>query len=212
MYCAESDLYDYGLPRGSLPNPGRLVYRFDTARNSVQQDQHGFSSGSALSFRAEAGGTLPIGLTANTTYYALPISQDEYQVAATVGGSAVVLGTAGTGGVLAITAVPVAAAIAFATELINDMLPAHLVPVPEPIPAIIRMTAAELAAAKLGAVTGHTAQSLSMTVDGATKRLARWGQGVPIRGATPEVARANLAISAAASPVDSRGWRRFGGL
>src|SRR6185295_16816878 len=105
-------------------------------------------------------------------------------------------------------------------EMLNDMTPAQAVPYddvalyPDGVPAIIRMTAAELAAGKLLAGCGAASKSLSEVVDSATKRLARWSGGVPLRG-TPEATRVNVAAPAptiATTATDARGWKRFGGL
>ena len=59
QYCTEADLYDYGLPRGSLPNPGRIVAEVASGTEILTLDGHGFRDDSELLFRAEAGGSLP---------------------------------------------------------------------------------------------------------------------------------------------------------
>jgi hypothetical protein len=182
-----------------------------TAASTLAIDGHGFATDDPVSFRAEAGGSLPAPLAAGTAYFAKPTTDDAFQVAATAGGAAITLTTAGAR-VIAIAPLPIASAIAWASRLVDDMLPAHLVPMVAPnIPEIVRMTVAELAAGKLLGRTGSASKSLAEMVDAARKRLERWGKGVPIRGENVPVA-ANLAASASVPYTDPRGWSRFGGL
>ncbi len=206
-YCAPADLHAHGLPRGALPNPGRNVQ--GASGNALVLGAHGFDAGDQVSFRAEAGGSLWTPLAAATTYYAIPVNEDSFSVAASAGGTALTLGGSGTR-VIAIAPSPVAAAISWASRIIDDMLPAHLVPLVAPIHELVRMTCAELAAGKLAARQGSASKSLGEIVDAARKRLERWAKGIPLRGENvPE--RANLAASASVPYRDSRGWGRFGG-
>ncbi len=108
------------------------------------------------------------------------------------------------------------AACEWASQLISDMVPAHAVPFTSPVPPILRMTAAELAARKIMQTTGSgELVSLTALADLALKRVERWATGVPIRDANATEA-ANLATSAVASPTvpltDRRGWGQYGGL
>jgi hypothetical protein len=178
--------------------------------NTIALDVHGFDEGDPVSFRAEAGGSLPAPLVEGTTYYAVPAGDNAFSVAATAGGAAIDLTTAGALYIV-IAPLPIAPAIAWASRVIDDMLPAHIVPLTEPVPEIVRMTAAELAAGKLASRGGFASKSLTEIVDLARKRLERWAQGIPIRGENaPEPA--GLAVSATAPYRDVRGWQRFGGL
>lgn len=209
-YCDPADLYAFGLPRGALPNPGRLVASVSVADDAITLDGHGFESGDPVSFRAEAGGSLPAPLVAGTSYYALPITGDTFSVSATVGGSAVNLTTAGAN-TLAIAPRPIAAAITWSSRLIDDMLPAHVVPLTEPYHPLVRMTCAELSAGKLLGLQGAASKSLSEMIDAAHKRLARWAKGIPLRGDNVPTA-AQKATSATVPYADRRGWNRHGGL
>lgn len=214
LYCARADLYDHGIPRGSLTNPARLASNSgtaDPASDSFALDAHGFDTGYELQFRAEGNGSLPAPLVALTTYYAIALDDNRFQVSATAGGPAIDLTTAG-GRVLVIAKIPFDAAIEWASRIIDDALPAHAVPLPSPIPPIVRMTCAELAAGKLTGRGGQTSKSLSEIVDAARKRLETWARGVPIRGADAPTTHTLLATSAAAACVDPNGWNRFGGL
>ena len=208
-YCEERDLYQHGLPRGSVSNPARDVESVDATANTLTLGAHGFTLNDPVSFRAEAGGSLPAPLAAGTTYYAIPADADTFSVSTTEDGAAVNLTTAGERFV-AIDPLPVTAAISWASQIIDDMLPAHVVPLDaDAIPEIVRFTCAELAAGKLAARSGNGSKSLTEIVDAANKRLARWGKGVPIRGAV-EPPHAGLSASASAPFRDRRGWWKYG--
>lgn len=209
-YCAAADLYSFGLPRGALPNPGRLVASVDASANTIALDVHGFSLDDLVSFRAEAGGTLPAPLVAGTSYYAVPSGDNAFAVSATSGGSAVDFTTSGSR-IVVIAPLGFASAISWASRLIDDMLPAHVVPIEETIPEIVRMTCAELAAGKMLSLAGNVSKSLAEIVDQARKRLERWAKGVPLRGDNVPVA-AGLSVSASVPYRDPRGWNRFGGI
>lgn len=212
-YCTVADLFANGLPRGALANPGRLVAGGGGANvttNALPLDQHGLSLNDQITLRAEGGASLPAPLVAGTTYYAIPINDGAFSVAAAPDGSAIDLTTPGAR-ILVIVPIPYAAAIAAAEALINDMLPAHLVPLQPPYNPTIVLTCAELAIGKLLQGTGSASKSLGDMVDAARKRLERWSAGIPLRGANVPPA-ANVGVSATVPYVDVRGWSRFGGL
>lgn len=212
-YCEPSDLYDFGLPRGAVPNPGRLLDAVDVALDWVALDVHGFALGDPVLFRAEAGGSLPGGLAEGVSYYAKPLDESHFQVSATDGGPAIDLTSSGSN-TLVISPLPVAAAIEWGARTIDDMLPAHVVPLAAPYPPVIVATNAELAAGKLAARGGFVSKALSDIIAGAQKKLDRWAKNVEIRGENaPQPAQGAAVATAAAVPVDDvRGWIRFGGL
>jgi hypothetical protein len=209
-YCTPADLYTFGVPRGSIPNPGRHAASASTSTDAITLDEHGFDLGDLVSFRAESGGSLPSPLAAGTTYYALPVSDSIFQVSEEPEGDAIELTSVGSI-FLVLAPLPKAAAIAWASRAIDDMLPAHLVPLTEPISPIVSMTCAELAAAKLGYYSGAVSRSLGAMSDEARKRVERWAKGVPIRG-EDKPALANKAVSASLPYNDGRGWNRNGGI
>jgi hypothetical protein len=213
-YCSASDLYDHGVPRGAVPNPARPLYSLVSGLCTL--DDHAFSTGDAIQFRAAGDGTLPAELTEGTTYYAELVSPTTFRVRTTPTGSAISITTA-TDPVLVSAPLNVDAAIEFASEVIDDALIGHFVPL-DPVPAIIRITAAELAAGKLLAGHGAQSKSLSEIVDAALKRLERWRLGKPVEGASDD-SHANLATPGEVAPAAFRGWcrgasdwRRWGGL
>jgi len=204
-------LFSYGLPRGALANPARLAASVSASANAFSLDQHGFALNDQITVRADSlGGALPAPLVAGVTYYAIPLNASAFSVAATPGGAAIDLTTNGTR-VLVTTPTPDAAAIAWATAIVDDMLPAHIVPLVAPYPPIVTMTVAELAVGKLVGITGSSSKSIGEMVDAARKRLERWSNGIPLRGENVP-AHANTAVSATAPYRDCRGWSRWGGL
>lgn len=206
VYCDDADVYEIGgLARGALPNPGRIVASVDTSTNVLTLDGHGFRSGSELLFRAEGGGSLPTGLVAGTTYYALPQTDSTFKVSATLGGAAVDITTTGAR-FLVTVARPMLLARQWASGMLDELLPAHVVPLTAPYPVTVRGAAAELAAWKLGGSSGGMGtESLTAKLKAAKDVLDRWARGVPIRGANVPPA-ANLAAVATSAGLDPRGW------
>ena len=209
-YCAVSDLFANGLPRGALSNPGRLASAANATTNTIALDQHGLALNDQITVRAEGGGSLPAPLAPGVTYYAIPVNDGSFSLAATPSGAVIDLTTAGAR-IVVVVPIPYNAAIAFGAALIDDMLPAHIVPLIAPFSPIIVMTNAELAIGKLMQGTGSGSKSMGEMVDMARKRLERWAAGIPLRG-TNVPPPANLAASASVPYRDPRGWSKFGGL
>lgn len=213
-YCEESDVYSYGLPRASVANPGRLAQSADPSTNTITLNVHGFAEGSAVRFRADAaGGSLPGGIAEGTTYYVQIVDADRFRVSTTAGGSVVDITSAGLR-LIVIPDLTLTPEIEWASALIDDALPAHLVPLEAPYPPIVRMTCAELAARKRMVMQGAVSESVATFADEAIKRVQRWAKGVPLRGENvTNERRANLAASSASAPrADRSGWGRFGGI
>lgn len=219
-YCSRADVYSFGVPRGAIPNEGRLALSVDTTANTFALGDHSFATGDPVHFRAELGGSLPAPLVAGAVYYAIATTEDTFQVSATVGGAAIDLTTAGSE-ILVIAPLPIDQAIAYGARVIDQALVAHAVPLTAPYPELVVMTNAELAAGKLGYFSGGTSKSLADMLVSAQARLDTWAKGVPVRGdnTAPEE-RTNLAVTAptvaaasAAAPCDRRGqWMRYGAL
>jgi hypothetical protein len=208
-YCDPHDLYEFGLPRGAVSNPARRVGVVSVVANTFELEGHGLGVNSLVSFRADAGGSLTSPLAAGQQYYAQPVDDDHFSVSETLSGPVVDLLVAGSR-VMMITPLPIASSISHASALIDDCLPAHVVPLTAPFPPIVRMVCAELAAGKLGFFAGGVSKSLSDMLAGAQKLLDKWAKGVPIRGMNaPKAAR--LSAVAGSTGGDARGWSRYGG-
>ena len=209
-YCERSDLYLYGLPHGALVTPSRVVGSVDASADTLELDDHGYTTDDEIQFRTVGGGSLPTGLLEGTTYYAIRTSDWVFQVAASEGGAAVDFTSEGMTFVV-FSPLPVAAIINKASRMVDDMLPAHTVPLSDPVPDIIKMTTAELAAAELLSLTGGESKNLTMVYDFARKRVDRWARGIPVRG-TNAPSSIQSAVSVTRSGSSLPDWRRYGGI
>ena len=211
-YCEPSDVYAVGLPRGSVPNPGRLVHEVDIDNDVIVLNEHGFQTDDPVYFEADevAGGSLPGPLTGSTTYYAVAVSSSSFSVSPAVGGAALNLITTGSN-VYVYAPLPMDQNIEKASELVSDMLPAHILPLTAPFPRIIVFTTAQIAAECLSNLQGVRSETLSQTVDMAHKRLSQWAKGIPLKG-EDRPPQANLAVTASGRAQDALGWLRDGTL
>jgi hypothetical protein len=210
-YATESDLYDFGMARGAVPNPARLIAAISVSLDEFTLDEHGLAEDQPVTLRAQAQGLMPSPVVAGTTYYAKPTGDSTFQLRPTPGDAALEITSTGSL-VLLMIPLPIESALEWGARVIDDMLPAHVVPLVAPYPPIVTITNAELAAWKLSGLKGSSSKSLSETVDAAQKRILRWAAGVPVRGVDAgEQKRDNLAASATVPFSDSRGWGRFGG-
>lgn len=207
-YCTEVDLYRYGLPRGSVPNPGRLIDSVSASADTLSLDVHGLETDREVTLRPDAGGTMPAPLVAGTTYYAIRVSESVFKLAATAGGAAIDITSAGSNVLLGVD-LDFASACDWSSRLLDDMMPGHVVPLTEPYPEIVVMTSAQLAIHVITSGRGRS-DTLDALIDMAQKRIERWARGVPIRGANAPTA-AGMATSARATRTDRRGWTRYGG-
>jgi len=212
-YCTPSDLYDHGIPRGSVPNPGRVADGASPSTNSITLDVHGFDEGDTVLFRAEAGGSLPAPLLELVEYEAVPLTESTFSVRPAGGGSVIDFDDdyeEDGSRIVVIAPLPVSAAIAWASGLVDEMLVAHAVSL-DPVPLTVRAVTAQLAAWKLQSRGGATTKSLLELQQQAQKLLEKWARGVPVKGSAT-TQRANLAAAAVVAPTtDRRGWHRFGG-
>jgi phage gp36-like protein len=197
-YCDEADLYEYGVPRGGLPNPARIV-TVNTSTEVFSLDGHGFRADTQLLFRAESGGSLPSPLAAGTTYYAIPVTSDTFRVSTSASGSAVNITTPGTN-VLVSTPLPTMQSIAWASEMIDNMLVGNVAPF-SPVPAIVRAACADLAATRLLQLTGGATVDLAAKLASTNATLSMWRKtGSPLP-ANAGQASANLAVVASANTI-----------
>ena len=211
-YCETADLYSYGLPRGSVPNPGRLVASVDISANTLTLGDHGLADGDVFTLRPEGSGSMPGPLVSGTRYYARDVTDDTWKAAATLDGTAIDLTTAGSR-VLLIVPLPIAASIRWASNTLDQFIPAHAAPLDgEPIPVILRTTCAELATGKLLKMMGRNSKTIAAMLEDTAKIVARWSKGVPIRGENAPETHTNLARAATAPYCDRNGWNRYGGI
>jgi hypothetical protein len=203
-YATRRDVYRYGLPRGTLGSPARLVAASRASTDVLELDGHGFEDDDELLLRATDGGTLSAPLVAGTTYDAIRLTDSTFKLSATAGGAAINLTSDGVSMLVAI-ALPFDEVLEFYSRWVDDLLPAHLVPLSAPVPVTVVATVAELAAKKLLQLAGHASVTVNEAELAAKARLERWAKGLPLRDTTA-TASANLAVSEAAGASDPRGW------
>ena len=205
-FCTNTDVYNAGLPRGTLPNPGREISSVSTSANLLTLDGHGFESGQPIEFRSEIG-SLPAPLSEGTTYYALPVTDSAFSVSSVASGSAIDLTSTGSR-VLVIAPLPFAEWIEWASAIVESFLPAHLVPLSAPYPALVVSVTADLAAMRGIQFVGGAQVDAQQRIANAQRTLEKWGKGQPIRGANaPRIVNVSAIYPASA---DSRGWSTDG--
>ncbi len=118
--CESADVFSV-VSSASVPSSGRLCAFALNAGDVFELDCHGYALDDALRFRAEEGGSLPTGITAGTTYYAIPVDESRFQVSATSGGAAVTL-TADGDLVVVMRDRPVVEAIAKASAYVGTLV------------------------------------------------------------------------------------------
>ncbi len=208
-YATRADLYKYGLPRGMLANPGRLLGSVLASTEAFELDGHGFETDDAILFRAESGGNVPAPLVAGTTYYAIRVNDQFFKVATAPAGSAINLTTDGVS-VVVTTELPIDEVLEFYSRFADAFLPAHLVPLTAPYPITVTALVAELAAKKLLLMAGQSSASMTEAELAAKAQLERWAKGIPLRDARA-TSSANLAYGESAPAVGPRNWTPVGG-
>lgn len=205
-YATEFDAYTF-IPPGLCANPGRMVSSVSATANTLTLDGHGLTTGDPITFRVESGGSMPSPLVAGTTYYAIRVDDSQLSVSLTVGGGAVDLTTAGSNLVL-IRPLPWASWITQASDMVEQSLPQHVVPITGTVPESVKMYAAVLIAQKALAYVGSNSAVLQPQLEWWAKQTEKWARGQPIRG-TNAPTSANLAVAYTAP--DPRGWMPTGG-
>lgn len=108
MLATLDDFYAYGLRADAFASSGRVVAAVDPASDVVTLPMHGFALAAPVRFAVNAvAGALPTGLSATTTYYAIPLGDDLFKVAASAPnalalGPSVDITTAGSGIITAV--------------------------------------------------------------------------------------------------------------
>lgn len=202
-YSTPADAVPF-LPSGGLPNPARTATG-SSSGNWIESDGHGLLEGAEVEVRAETGGSVPGGLAESTTYYAHVLSPSRFQLAATLGGSAIDLTTAGSNFVYW-SPLPWAEWGEWADRVVDSALPEHVYPL-DPVPEVARLASAELVAMRGLQATAGASVDVGARIRDISARLASWAKSLPVRGLTVQKHRPpNLAITSSAGATDPRGW------
>lgn len=205
-YATHGDLYRHGLPRGLIHEPARPIASVDAATNRLTLANHGYELDDPVQLVVEPGGALPAPLAAGTVYYARPIvdSDSLFELAATAGGAAINITDAGTGtfGIYTPLRAEIDAVLEVTSREVDDMLPAHLVPLEEPYPSAVVAAVCKITARKLLATRGERSETLIEEAGFAVSNLQKWAKGIPLRD---ERATGPANLAQAWSDGD-RGW------
>lgn len=206
LYASRADVNRW-VPAGAITFEARMVASSLASNDTLTLDGHGFETNDEVQVRADDG-TLPTGLSAGTTYYAIRVSHSAFKLSATAGGAAINLTGDGTSVFVARTEPPYDEVIEFYSRWADRCLPAEAVPLATPLGdeyALVRGLVAQLAGYRLANLDGKTSETLRQAEIDARAQLKEFASGLPVRGGTAE--RANLAItSTLAATADPRGW------
>lgn len=205
LYCTRSDVYTYGLPRGTLGMPGRLVAASLAATDVLELEGHGFETGDEIVFRASEGGTLSAPLVSGTSYYAIRLNDSTFKTSTTPTGGPIDLTTDGVSMVVG-TPLPFDKVIEFYSRFADGFLPSHAVPLLAPYPLVVVAIVAELSAKKLQHLAGHTSIAVNEYEVAAQKQLERYALGIPVRDPNQTPTNKAAFSSLVVSGTDSRGW------
>lgn len=179
VYCSRSDVYGW-LPRGVVQRPARLAASVSTALDTLTLDDHGLADDDEITFRAESGGSLPSPLAAGTTYYASATTASTFKVAASAGGAAINLTTAGSN-VLVIATLPWDRWIEDESATLDCTVPAHVVPFAT-VPHIVRKYVSAMVAKRAAVACGVATPLLDGELAIIREDLKLWRTGIAIRG------------------------------
>lgn len=199
-YATRADVYNYGLPRGSLYLHARAVSSVNVASNALVVEGHGCDTDTTIQFDVDPGGTLAAPLVSGTLYYAKPISglDGHLQVAATAGGAAIDLTSSGENMRLIVPIGPQMDALLDAfSRWVDSMVIGHTVPFESPYPSWVKYVVAVRTAAALARALGlgTSADRILESERDAIADAARLARGVPLRDGAA-TAEANLAKGA----------------
>ncbi len=207
-YCTPEDCYQIAATCGSVDEPRREVASVDTVADVLELANHGCRLDDPIEFRTLPGGTLPAPLTASAVYRAKPVpgSDSLLQVAATIGGAAIDLTTAGEYFALVPnTREVLRSQIRIWSQACHRYIPSHAMPLepdlsgryPETVRQIVAVLATQAAFDRLG--RGNV--RLEALAERTRKDMSPLLAGIPPRDTKITTAPTNLAIGG--SPGDA---------
>jgi len=217
VYATVSEFWAQTGRQHVYVRPRQRLASADAAANTLTLEGHGLADGDPVQFVADTGGVLPAPLAAGTQYYALPVtgSSSLFQVAASAGGAAVNLSTAGTGNFsVTRSVVPmIERYLEIASRTVDRKSRGHAVPQSEPYPVEVVNWTIRIAewhvAGELGKLGGQNDDPIWGRYIDALRDLADLSKGASMRdaAASPPV---NLAIRGTNAGSDPRGWAPLG--
>ena len=179
-YCTRAEVFRW-FPRGGIANPARIVSSVNTTTDTLTIDCHGLQPNEVVTFRASAGGELPEPLQPATPYYAIPVSESAFALASSPDSPPIDLITTGRN-VLLISELPWDAWIEEATNELECTMPAHVVPLDYPYPAVVTRYVAGIVAEMAMTYSGVASDAIATQLDRVRAELAIWRKGACVRG------------------------------
>jgi hypothetical protein len=192
-YATRAHVYQFGLPRGALGNPGRLVDSALSSNSIITLNEHSFETGDAVYFRAADGGALAAPIVAGTAYYAIKVSESSFQVSTTPTGGPITL-TSNAVSMLVWADLPFDSLLEYYSRFVDGFLPAEAVPLAAPYPVTVIAIVATLVAKRIQFLSGMTSASMDEAEAGAAKQLERYAAGLPVRDKAATQPQTNLAL------------------
>lgn len=214
-YATRKDVYDFGLPRGTVGIPARHISSALASTDVLELEDHGFETDDEVQLRATDGGALPGGISAATVYFVIRLTDSSFKLAATAGGAPIDLTTDGSGCVVW-APLPFDRVLEYCSRFVDPFVPAHAVPFAEDaVPLAVVGAVASLAAVILQRISGVVSVSVADAAKATQTEMERWAKGVPLRDPVVTT-HTNQAVAALAVPaattddLDPRGWGSAG--
>ncbi|HXG69993.1 MAG TPA: hypothetical protein VNJ04_05190 [Gemmatimonadaceae bacterium] len=193
------------LPLGSITSSAGIAASSLQGSDAITYDGHGLETGDPVTVRALEGGSLSAPLVEGTIYYAIRLSGARFKLSAALGGLPLDLTTDAVS-MFVVREPSFDQQIEFYSRWADAFLPAHLVPLTEPIHPFVRGIVADLAAKRMLNIAGQESAILTETELASKAQLERFVKGLSLRGA-PATASSNMAVTTSLSATtDSRGW------
>lgn len=205
VLCTRADV-TAELPIGGIITPGGVIASANATSDTLEYDGHGFETDTPVTVRVvdATDATLPSPLVDGTTYYAIRISNSRFKLSLTAGGAAIDLTTDGRE--IVVTREPdFDRAIAFYSSWAYGLLPAHAVPLEEPIDPLVVGVVARCAAAHVMNINGQHSELVEKAEIAGRAILERYAKGLPLR-AQPGARTNKSVVPRTSSSTDPRGW------
>lgn len=203
-YATLASLHLYGVPRGLLVAEAREATAV-AATDRIALGDHGLDDDDTVLVVAGPGGVVPGGLAEGTVYYARVVTDSVIELAASAGGAAINLTSAGTApwGVQ-VSLEPAVEAIAESYSRAADrQCLAHAVPFAAPYPVEVVDYVATQTALRTLLMLGKSSLQMSELADRVARDFKAWAQAGATSRDPAAVGDADLAVSWTSATLDT---------
>lgn len=192
LYCSRADVTKR-LPLGSITSPSSIIASSIASTDVLTLDGHGLETDDEVTVRATDEGSLSTPLAPDTIYFAIRLTNATFKLAASSGGSAINITSDGAS--MLVTREPAYDdIIEFFSRWADTFLPAHVVPLEQPIHPLVRGIVADLSKKAILNIDGKDSASVDAAMVASSAQLTRFAAGLTLRGA-PATEPATLAVS-----------------